>query len=59
MTAVQRRRRALVRAAFWVPTDLAVAWWLAPHIARQDGVWFLALIVAACVVINQIDRCGR
>ena len=46
MTAVQRRRRTLVRVAVWGTTIPAVAVWLAPHVQRQDGAWLLALVLA-------------
>lgn len=56
MTAVQRRRRTLVRLAVWAPTGTALAVWLAPHIERQDGAWLTALAIASVMFVRSALR---
>ena len=51
MTAVELRRRTVVRWLFWGGLVPAVALWLAPHAARRDGAWLVAVVVLAALVV--------
>lgn len=50
MTAVELRRRAVVRWLFWGGLVPSLALWLAPHVARADGAWLLAVLVLGALV---------